>query len=114
MKSFNTIVFDPNCKKFVNFDVIPHFINEWNEMKSSRKRYWGNAWHSRMPKTREEISAFLKAEAQYHFWARCEYEIVLQSWPCGNKEAKIDVYWQLLNNWENFVDVFIENIKRRK
>ena len=56
--------------------------------------------------TRDEVSELLQRFAQWQFWSRCEYEIVLYSWPTGKDEKghKIDVFDQLKANWERFVD----------
>lgn len=32
-------------------------------------------------KTKEELSNKVKDAAMYHFWAKCEYEIILSPWP---------------------------------
>lgn len=51
-----------------------------------------------MPKTWEEFKEFVRVESLYHFWARCEYEIILKSWPNGDIEKKIDIYDQIMSN----------------
>ena len=53
----------------------------------------------------------------YYFWSKYEWEIIIQPW--GSKpelaEKKVDVAWQVLNNWERFEDyVWSLKQKRRK
>lgn len=44
----------------------------------------------------------LKSDLMYYFWAKCEWEVVIQGWPNNKVERKIDVYTQLLSNWKVF------------
>lgn len=56
---------------------------------------------------KNEFAAKLKSEMMYHFWSKCEWEIVLTPWigrKDGRGEKKIDVYDQLRLNWDHFVD----------
>ena len=51
----------------------------------------------------------------YYFWSKAEWEIILSPW-CGGrdtKDIKIDVYDQVMNNWDIFVD-YVFNSKKRK
>lgn len=76
--------------------------------------------------SREEFSKELKSISMYYFWSKCEYEVVITSWPprIDQEELnrlvseencyrygvrltvgeKIDVYQQLALNWDRFVD----------
>lgn len=83
---------------------------------------------------KEELSKAIKSIAMYYFWAKCEYEVIITSWPpfITKEEAKelklsvekceahskfpnvfnielatsskVDVYKQLLLNWDRFID----------
>jgi hypothetical protein len=44
------------------------------------------------------------------YWARCEYEVLLQDWPCQKTTKKIDIYWQILNNIDLVVRLLMENV----
>jgi hypothetical protein len=65
------------------------------------------------PKTFEEIKNFILHWSKYQFWARCEYEIILKDWPTGEKEKKIDIYWQIKNNIDIITKIFIENLNEK-
>lgn len=57
--------------------------------------------------TQDFVSFFeeLKKEFRYIFWARCEYEVVIDSVFQSCKHArKIDIYEQITMNWEPFQD----------
>lgn len=54
--------------------------------------------------TKEVMAEEIKAELMYHFWARSEYEVVIKEW-IGKKAAiKVDIYQQLMLNWDRFID----------
>lgn len=56
--------------------------------------------------TKEEFAEELDNELAYYFMCRAEWEVVVGPW-CGsrnNKPIKIDVYDQVMLNWDAFVD----------
>lgn len=102
MISYKVLMWDFNRKDIEWYDVMPHFHNEWKRLSTAKR-----------PKTREDITKWLKDESMYHFWARCEYEILVDGFPPSDKPRKIDVHWQILANIDRVVDVFMKNIERR-
>ena len=40
----------------------------------------------------------------YYFWSKCEWEIIICPWVGKADDIKIDVYDQLMLNWDKFVD----------
>ena len=102
MKSFNVIIYDPNLREFVKYDIMPYLIRIYNEKKEKKET---------LPETFDEFKNFVKSESQYQFWARCEYEIILIDWPCQQKYEKWDVYKQIMMNLDIVTKVFMENIK---
>jgi hypothetical protein len=93
--------------------------------------------------TEKELSAeVVKHILMYHYWSRCEWEIIVTDWPTNisleeldrlnaevekykkdyNRmpymltinlatEEKIDVYSQILLNWDIFINYLWENLK---
>ncbi len=57
----------------------------------------------------EDFSDKLKNITAYYFWSKCEWETVIHPW-VGDKKAakKIDVFWQLNNNWDRFIEYLWE------
>ena len=102
MKSFNVIIYDPNLREFVKYDIMPYLIRTYNEKKEKKET---------LPETFDEFKNFVKNESQYQFWARCEYEILLIDWPCQKNHEKWDVYKQIMMNLDIVTKVFMENIK---
>ncbi len=81
---------------------------------------------------RASFSEELKRAAMYYFWSKCEYELIITSWPAHIKPAelsrlnseaktcarysvdlditvKVDVYQQLQLNWERFIDYVLSS-----
>lgn len=55
--------------------------------------------------TKIEFADRLKKNLMYYFWSKCEHEIIVSSWPYTDKSAiKVDVYQQVMLNFDIFVD----------
>lgn len=99
-KSFNVIFYDWNNKKFIPYDIIPHLVDHYKMAKQK-------------PSTFEEFKEFIKHESLYQWWSRCEYEIILQSWPNGDLEKKIDIHWQVMMNIDLITEILIDEIYQK-
>ena len=58
-------------------------------------------------KTKEDFAEKLRSALMYYFWSKYEWEITIGPWPSSNsttKAIKEDVYWQIKNNWDVFLD----------
>lgn len=126
MKSFNVINFDFNAQKFVAYDIIPYFVRSYNEQiaryntakseleasktKLEIKIAKSNLDYWKVPVTFDEFKQFVKDRAQYQFWSRCEYEIILVDWPCQKTEEKWDVYDQIMMNLDVVTRLVVESI----
>jgi hypothetical protein len=80
---------------------LPYLIRSYNKLKEDNK-----------PKTFEEFKEYIKDTAMYHWWSRCEYEIILNDWPCQKSKKKVDVYWQVMMNLDIIVHIVMENLKK--
>lgn len=58
----------------------------------------------------EIVDRVLESECRYYFWCKCEYEVVIQSWPSGKSEKKIDIFEQLHANWPVFRSIVFKEI----
>lgn len=59
-------------------------------------------------KHKDDFGAFseeVRKSLRYYYWSKCEWEIILSSWPqrAGFSEEKIDVYDQVMLNWDQFI-----------
>lgn len=123
VKEFNVIVHNFNSKEFEPYNIIPYLVSRYNKKKDK-------------PKTFDEFKKFIKNEAQYQWWARCEYEIILGPWPYLaapgerydkkgeddveawkehwkkhlNECQKIDVYHQVMINLDVITHLVMESI----
>lgn len=88
--SFNCIIWNPNARKFEPYDIMPRLLNNLPKEKF---------------KTREDLCIWLSTELRYHFWGRCEYEVILTDWPCQKDSEKIDIYWQAAMNIRNITNI---------
>lgn len=66
---------------------------------------------------KEAFAEVLRRSLFYYYCSKCEWEVVIGPW-CGDrgtKEIKVDVYMQVMNNWDIFVDyVWNEGKKQRR
>lgn len=55
----------------------------------------------------------VRRSLMYHYWSKCEWEIILQHWPPNERfrDEKIDVYDQVRLNWDIFINYLWENRK---
>lgn len=101
---------DFNAREIYEFDVFKHhgFLEDCR--KNARKN-----------KEKEVFIEQLHRDLMYYFWSKCEYEIILSSWPPGRdgfQEKKISVFDQVWQHWDVFSNWVWENrkelTKRRK
>ena len=58
----------------------------------------------------------LKQVLMYYFWAKCEYEVIVSSFPPDekSKDEKVDIYSQVMLNFDIFCDYVYSNIFETK
>lgn len=93
---------DINKKEIIKYNVFKHY-SFYEDLKINIKNN----------KNKKDFIDRLRKDSMYYFWAKSEYEIILGSWPEWDKfkKEKIDVYSQLMLNWDKFVDYIWENRK---
>lgn len=100
MEKFNVISYDFNKDEFVSYDVIPFFVDEYDKAEYK-------------PSTKSDWNVFVRQSAVWMFAGRCEYEVILKSWPTGNTEKKIDIYNQIMMNFDLVVELIRSSIYSR-
>lgn len=84
-----------NSKEIKTFNIFEH--GGFNhDVEKYLKKY----------KNKEEFADKLKSSLMYYFWCKSEWEIIISPW-CGGRgteDIKVDVYEQVMSNWEIFVD----------
>lgn len=84
---------DSNTQKIIKWNVFNHgsFKNEVDKLLKDKV-------------TKEDLIDKLKRQLMYYFWSKCEYEIILSPWTGRADDIKIDVYDQIMMNFDRFVD----------
>ena len=63
--------------------------------------------------SKEVFTEKLRREVMYYFWSKCEYEIILSPWTGRADDIKIDIYDQIMMNFDRFVD-YVWSFKSEK
>ena len=63
---------------------------------------------------KEAFAQAVKRELMYYYWSKCEWEVIVSHWPPSEnterwKPEKIDVYDQVMINWDIFMDYLWNN-----
>ena len=84
---------DSNTQKIIKWNVFNHgtFAEKVNKLLQENL-------------SRDEFADGLKKYLMYYFWSKCEYEIILSPWTGQADDIKIDVYDQIMMNFDRFVD----------
>lgn len=53
---------------------------------------------------KETFASAVRGELMYYFWSKVEYEVMISDVMFTENQAKIDVYDQILMNWDRFID----------
>lgn len=101
MKKFNVMVWEINSNQLIAYDVLPYFRNQYANCKKKDR-----------PSTKEQWEAFVKRWGKYNFWARCEYEIIITSWPVQDKRVKVDVWQQIEPNIDLIVEILMTEYEK--
>jgi hypothetical protein len=86
-----------------------------------REFFLKNMWSDEFKKCKslEELIEYsierrLERLCMYYFWSKCEYEVIVSSWPPREgSEEKIDIYDQLKANWDIFRELVFKELKLR-
>ncbi len=97
---WNAIYYDFNAKKITTFNIFDH--------GRFREEIYDNKKKS---KTKEEFEKSTRMSLMYYFWSKSEYEVIVSPWIGDDKAAiKIDIYTQVINNWDIFIDYVWNNL----
>lgn len=92
---WNVIYHDSNSHRITIFNVFDHYSFAQDVQLYLRKC-----------KDKALFEQEIRRSLKYYFWSKFEWEIIIGPWGSCNatKEIKVDVCWQVLNNWERFID----------
>jgi len=98
--------FNCNSDKIIDYDVIPYLDDILLKLKKQKK-------------TREEFEDRVRRELKYHFWGRCQYELIIEirdndrifllPWvgSRNGEKAAIDVTDDMSFDWKGFAEKHI-------
>lgn len=89
-------------KAIKTFNIFRH-THFREDCKKAFKKYKND-----IPAIQKEIKSIL----MYNYWCKCEYEIVITSFPPKEDVGeKVDIYSQVMMNWDIFFNYLLENHK---
>lgn len=99
---WNVFYYNPNSKRIEEINIFyGRFLQDVNFILKNCS-------------TREEFDSELKSELQYYYWCRSEHEVLIKPWIGDDSvERKIDIYTQVLLNWQQFSD-YVWSFKKQE
>jgi len=88
-----------------NNEIIPINLFEYNwiflkELLYAKKHY---------SKDYEKFCDHVRGWLQHEYWSRCEYEVIVINWTGRECEYLLDIYTQVMLNWDRFIDYVWNN-----
>ena len=104
-KEFKVLLMDFNKNNYEAYDVLPYFRNVWRGHKFNRDKDY-----NKIPvKTKEQLKEWIISWGRYQFWARCEYEFLMASWPFGSRRMTDEVKAFIINRPD--IDNYEDNLR---
>lgn len=98
---WNVVKYDTNKRRFVEYNVLLPVVVE--DIKARTAEAVGRA----------AFAEGVGRVCRYYFGSRTECEIILEEWPIRDNptRCKVDVYDQLVLNWDRFIDYLCANLR---
>lgn len=92
---WNVIVGNFNSRQIETDNIFNHY-----KFKEECDKAW-KEYKTDFPKFSEAV----RRNLMYYFWSKCEWEVIISHWPPSDKrkDKKIDVYEQVMMNWDIFI-----------
>ena len=99
---WNVFYHDVNAQKITTFNIFDHYYFD-KDVQMNLKRI----------KNKDEFAEKLRRDLFYYFGSKAEYEIIIAPWVGGKdtEDIKVDIYTQVMNNFDIFVD-YVWNSKK--
>ena len=88
LASFKVMTFNFNKNVVEFYDIIPTFVNEIKNRKPYKSGEFDVYKHK--PRTKQEVKDLVNRLGHYFYWSKCEWEIVVSSWPTSYDKEKFD------------------------
>ena len=110
LTKFNVLTFSNG--KIREYDILPYFRDSWKEKyNKEEKDKIKNAKYD--AKRRQLFKEWVRGRSLYMFWARCEWEMLIGSWPYGSKNIndKMKEFMSEERNLDDYHDsIVLDNI----
>lgn len=109
MIEYRVILWNVNTDRVEHYDIMPYLYRRLEEKRKKRQITLKDL-------TLEKLKEFIDNESKYQFWARCQYEVILSSWPPreNGHRHKMDVYEQIHMNLDNIAKLMYDDLQKRK
>lgn len=109
MVEYRVITWNFSADRVEHYDIMPYLYRRLEEKRKKRQIVLKDL-------TLEKLKEFIDDESKYQFWARCEYEVILSSWPPreNGRKHKMDVYEQIHMNLDNIAKLMYDDLQRGK
>ena len=109
---FHVLEYNFTTKKVGYYDVLPYFRRCWKDKKFN--------FDKKDVKSKDDLKNWVKRASHYQYWARCEYEFLIASWPFGShkitedmksflkKEINLDDYKQNID----FYNIILQDMEK--
>lgn len=101
---WNVLLYDCNNKKVENYNIFyQDFVKELHKEIAIKKNI----------KSYDKLYNYIRSWAMYHYWSKCEFEIVVGDFPTSTLEnlEKIDVYRQIEMNLDRITEYVIKELR---
>ena len=106
MIQFNVLYVDFSDKKVKPYNVLTYFRDCWKD-----KCYRNGVKEIKESKSKSKLKDWIIDRSRYMYWARCQYEFLIGSWPFGSYRVKEEMKEFLKNNPQLNLDDTNQNIK---
>lgn len=79
--TFKVLNYNGFNNQIEQYDVLPYFRNSWKNRSFDVMKV----------KTKSDLKHWIENASRYMYWARCEYEFLMASWPFGSKNMYNEV-----------------------
>ena len=110
MRTFKVLIYKNG--KVEHYDILPYFRDSWKEKynKEEKDKIKAAKYDSRR---KQLFKDWVIGRSKYMFWARCEWEMLIGSWPYGSKRIndKMKEFMSENRNLDDYHDnIVFDNI----
>ena len=110
LKKFKVLTFSNG--KIREYDILPYFRDSWKEKYNKEEKEKIKAAKYQINR-KMLFKEWVRGRSRYMFWARCEWEMLIGSWPYGSKNIndQMKEFMSEERNLDNYHDsIVLDNI----